>query len=49
MPITQEDIERYIGRQILEHLDLTKRLKEAEEQIRELSLRKENKTCENLQ
>lgn len=49
MPITQEDIERYIGRQILEQLDLSKRLKEAEEQVRELSSRKENKACESLQ
>lgn len=36
MPITQEDIERYIGRQIIEQLDLLKRLQTAEKEIESL-------------
>ena len=48
MPINQEDIERYIGRQVLEQLDISKRLREAEEKIRELSVSKENEKCKDL-
>ena len=47
MPITQEDIERFIGRQTLEYLELSKRLKEAENLISELKESKEkNDPCE---